>query len=92
MFEQNILGLQVTMHNALLMAVVDAGEDLLHEYGAISFAELSTLEDFVEELATLADLRDQVIALVILEELVHFDDIGVILKTKHRYYKHFACI
>ena len=92
MFEQNILGLQVTMHNTLLMAVVDAGEDLLHENRAISFAELSTLEDFVEELATLADLRDQVIALVILEELVHFDDIGVILKTKHRYDKHFVRI
>ena len=67
------------MNDISLMAVVDAGEDLLHEDGAVSLAELATLEDLVEELATLADLSDKIVTLLILEELVHLDDVGVIL-------------
>ena len=69
------------MDDVGLMAVVDAGKDLLHEDCSVSLAELATLEDLVEELTTLADLRDQVITLLIFKELVHFDDIGVILKA-----------
>ena len=43
------------MDNVGLMAVVDAGEDLLHEDCGISLAEFSALENFVEKLTTLAD-------------------------------------
>ena len=82
LFEQDVLRLQVTMHDVGLVAVVDAGEDLFHENSSIAFAELTTLEDLVEELATLADLGHQVIALLILEELVHLDDVRVILHEK----------
>ena len=67
------------MHNVSLVAVVDAGEDLFHEDGTVALAELAALEDFVEELATLADLSDEVVALLVLEELVHFDNVRVIL-------------
>ena len=71
------------MHNVLLMAVVDAREDLLHEDGAVALVEFAALQDLVEELATLANLSDQVVALLVLEELVHLDDVGVVLrKTK----------
>ena len=69
------------MNDISLMAVVDAGEDLLHEDGAVSLAELATLENLVEELATLADLSDEIVTLLILEELVHLDDVGMILQT-----------
>ena len=65
------------------MAIVDAGEDLLHEDSAVSLAELATLEDLVEELTALADLGDQVVTLLIFKELVHFDDVGVILKHRN---------
>jgi len=43
------------MHDVVLMAVVDAGEDLLHENGGVALAEFSTVKDLVEELTTLAD-------------------------------------
>lgn len=60
------------------MAVVDAGEDLLHEDGAIALAEFAALKNLVEELAALANLSDQIVSLLVFEELVHFDDVGVV--------------
>ena len=80
LLEQDVFWLKITMHNVGLMTVVDAGKNLLHENSSISLAELASLEDLVEEFTTLADLCDQVVALIVLEELIHFDDVGVILK------------
>ena len=82
LLEQDVLRFQVTMHDVGLVAVVDAGEDLFHEDSSIALAELTTLEDLIEKLTTFADLGDQVIALLILEELVHLDDVRVILYMK----------
>ena len=81
LLEQDVLRLQITMHDVGLVAVVDAGEDLLHEYSSVALAELAALEDFVEELATLADFGDEVVALLVFEELVHLDDVGVVLQS-----------
>ena len=63
------------------MTVVDAGEDLLHEDSAVALTEFATLQNLVEELATLANLSDQVVPLLVFEELVHFDDVGVVLHS-----------
>ena len=57
--KKDILGLQITVDDVSLMAVVDAREDLLHEDGGVALAELSTLQDLVEELTALADSRKQ---------------------------------
>ena len=43
------------MDNVGLMAIVDAGEDLLHENGTVTFAKFATLQNLIEELTTLAD-------------------------------------
>ena len=82
LLEQDVLRLQITMHDVCLVAVVDAGEDLFHENSSIALAELTALENLIEELTTLADLSDQVIALLVLEELVHLDDVRVVLHIK----------
>ena len=55
LLEENVLGLKIAMNDVGLMAIVDAGKDLLHENGTITLAEFTSLEDFVEELTTLAD-------------------------------------
>ena len=55
LLKQDILGLKITVNNVSLMAVVDAGENLLHENCAISLSEFTTLKDFIEEFTTLAD-------------------------------------
>ena len=101
LLEQNVLGLQIAMDDVCLMTVVDAGEDLFHKDGAVTFAEFAALEDLIEELTTLADskrsekvrvrlccnrerrsgnlLCNKVVAFLIFKELVHFDDVGVVL-------------
>ena len=79
LLEQDILGFQVAVHNVPLVAVVDAGEDLFHEDGTVTLAKFAALEDLIEELATLADLGNEVVAFLILKELKHFDDVWVIL-------------
>ncbi len=111
LFEKDVLGLQVTMHDVGLVAVVDAGEDLLDEDGGVALSKLATLEDLVEKLTSLADpakdnqklttntlqsnelvctksktvndlLGNEIVALLVFEELVHLDDVRVILKRK----------
>ena len=81
LLEQDVLGLQVAMHDVGLVAVVDAGEHLLHKDGSIALAELTTLQDLIEEFTALANLSDEVVTLLVLEELVHLDDIRVVLNT-----------
>ena len=71
------------------MAVVDAGEDLLHEDGAVSLAELATLENLVEELTTLANFGDEVVPLLVLEELVHLDDVWMVLQSAEEIYENY---
>ena len=61
LLEKNVLGLQVTMDDVSLMAVVDARENLLHQNGCVALAELSTLKDLVEQLATLADPTNKIL-------------------------------
>ena len=66
LLEKNVLGLQVAMHDVVLMAVVDAGENLLHEDGGITLAEFSAVKDLVEELTTLANstFRQKVVLII----------------------------
>jgi hypothetical protein len=64
--------------NVVLVAVVDAGEDLLDEDGGVSLCELASCDDLVEQLSALANVSDDVVALLILKELVHFEDIGMV--------------
>ena len=50
------------MHDVVLMAVVDAGEHLFHENGCVALAEFPAVQDFVEELAALANSTRQTIS------------------------------
>ena len=43
------------MHDVLTVAVVDAGEDLLHEDGCVTLSEFATLQNLIEKLTSLAD-------------------------------------
>ena len=43
------------MDDIVLMAIVDAGEDLLHKNGSVSLRKLSSLQNLVEELSSFAD-------------------------------------
>jgi hypothetical protein len=43
------------VHDIVLVAVVDAGQDLFDQDGAIFFGELASGDDLVEELSSFAD-------------------------------------
>ena len=55
LLEEDILRLEITMHDVGLVAVVDAREDLLHENCCVTFCKFASVEDLVEEFTTLAD-------------------------------------
>ena len=55
LFKEDVLGLEITMDNVGLVAIVDAGKDLLHENGTVALAEFSTLQNLIEELTAFAD-------------------------------------
>ena len=57
LLEKDVLGLEIAMDDVVLMAVVDAGEDLLHEHGGVTLAEFATVKDLIKELTTLADSK-----------------------------------
>jgi hypothetical protein len=77
--------------NVVLVAIVDARQNLLHKDGGILLCELSSGDDLVEKLSSFADperrklkkecvlLCDNVVALLVLEEFVHLDNVGVVL-------------
>lgn len=58
LLEKNVFGLKITMDDIGLMAIVDAGKDLLHEDCTITLSEFATLENFIKKFATLADSTD----------------------------------
>ena len=45
------------MNDIVLVAVINAGKNLLHQNGAVSLGELAALEDLIEKLTTLADSK-----------------------------------
>jgi len=58
--EEEVLGLEVAVDDAVLVDVVDACDDLLHEGDGLLLAESLVLDDVVEELAALCVLHDEV--------------------------------
>jgi len=66
------------MYDVAFVAIVDARQYLLHKHGGILFAELSSGYDLVKKLTTLADVCDDVVSLLILEELVHLQDVWMV--------------
>jgi calcium-dependent protein kinase len=53
------------------MAIIDARKNLLHKDSTVSFGEFAALQNFIEELTSLADLGNKVITLLILKEIDH---------------------
>jgi hypothetical protein len=83
LLEQDVFGLKIAMDDVVLMAVVDAGQNLLDQKGGIAFSELTAGDNLVEEFSTFADFLNQVVTFIVLKELVHLDDVGVIKLLKN---------
>ena len=58
MVKEQIFGLQVSVHDAELMEVLDTTDDLLEEFARLSFFQLLLLNNVVEELTSTDELHD----------------------------------
>ena len=86
--EQHVFGLEVPVHDGLLVAVVDGREQLLHNQADLLLRELlgfvlvfDALQDLVEQFAALTDLGYDVEPLLVLQKLVYLYDVRVVLRV-----------
>ena len=78
LLQQDIFGLKISVNDVILVAVINARQNLFHENGRVLLRKLASRDDLIEELTTLADISDDVISLLVLEELVHLKNIRVV--------------
>jgi hypothetical protein len=80
-----VLWLQVSMHNIKAVAVIDGLNNLLEYVTCLELIKELFLHDHVEELASLTELGDEVNILGIFEILVHFEDVRMIQSLEYLY-------
>lgn len=73
LIDQNVLGLQISVHNPLFVHVVDRRQNLLDNLGSFSLTEKSTLLDVVEQVTSVAQLEDKNVLPSVLEHLEQLD-------------------
>mmetsp|Transcript_117288 Transcript_117288/g.328260 ORF Transcript_117288/g.328260 Transcript_117288/m.328260 type:complete len:279 (+) Transcript_117288:813-1649(+) len=76
--QQEVFRFDVPVANVAVVDVVHAPEDLLHDERRVVLREVPGGDDVVEEVASGAELHDEVEALAVLEELEELDDVGVV--------------
>ena len=74
MVKKQVLGLQISVHDAKLVKVLDSTNDLLEELARLSLLKLLLLDDVVEELATTDELHDEEELLGCLNDLKQVND------------------
>lgn len=67
------------MDDLVEVAVVDGGEQLLHVHLSVLLGKHGLLDNLFKQLASLAKLGHDVVAFLVLEEFVEFEDIRVVL-------------
>mmetsp|Transcript_84081 Transcript_84081/g.224757 ORF Transcript_84081/g.224757 Transcript_84081/m.224757 type:complete len:272 (-) Transcript_84081:7-822(-) len=76
--KEEVLGLDVAVHDLPLVEVEQSGEDLLHHTSCLGLSEGSQLEDLIKKLSPLTQLHHKVDEPCVLEDLVEPDDIRMI--------------
>ena len=76
--EQYVLRLDIAVDDPVLVAVVDRAQKLFHNVHGVPFREYIAILDQAEDVSALAELRDQIVALVVLEQLVGPQDVGMV--------------
>mmetsp|Transcript_22174 Transcript_22174/g.48489 ORF Transcript_22174/g.48489 Transcript_22174/m.48489 type:complete len:219 (+) Transcript_22174:857-1513(+) len=76
--EQEILRLEISVANMVLVHVVDGPDNLLHQYGGLDLGEVSGLDNSVEEFSSSSEFHHEVDVSVVLKRLEELDDVRVI--------------
>lgn len=77
-FEEEVFGFQVSMDDILGVDIGDCAKDLLHDVDSLFFAECLFVDDFFEQFATGAQLRDDEDGVVVEVDFDEFDDVWVV--------------
>ena len=78
----DVLWLEVTVDHAEVVAVADRLQQLLHDFGGLELRETYLVLDRFEELNTLAQLGDEEVVDVVLEDLEYLHDVRVVQLTQ----------
>ncbi|GBE60051.1 ABC transporter ATP-binding protein, putative [Babesia ovata] len=81
--KQQVLGLEVAVHDVLLVHVVDTAEHLLDNLRGVLLGEALSVDNFVEQFAAGVQLRDEVVVLLVLVELEDLHDVRVVQRLEH---------
>ena len=76
--EQEVLWLEISVRDALIVAVVERMQDLFENLSGVLLGEELVLDDTVKQLATSANLSDKVHVLVIVEVLIELEHVRMI--------------
>mmetsp|Transcript_46424 Transcript_46424/g.61484 ORF Transcript_46424/g.61484 Transcript_46424/m.61484 type:complete len:245 (+) Transcript_46424:821-1555(+) len=79
---EHILRLQITINNALLMQMRKCESNLSCEELSLVLREHSHLNEMAEELTTLDKLHEEVDTVLVLEDILHVDEEGVVDLTQ----------
>jgi hypothetical protein len=73
------------MHNAVLMAVIDAGQQLFHNLSGIRLAQIASPDYFIKQLPTLNDVSDDVKPQGVLKVFIDLDNVRVVKMLQDRH-------
>lgn len=75
--KQQVLGLEVPVHNVQAVQVLDTQQDLVYKARSVCFGVVALLQELVKELAALSQVCDQVHGVLGLEHLEQGDTVLV---------------
>lgn len=75
--QQQVLWLEITMHNAKLVNILDSADDLLIHLGSLVLLKSPILHDVLKQLTARAILHDEVQVVMVLNHLVQLDNLRV---------------
>mmetsp|Transcript_12440 Transcript_12440/g.32960 ORF Transcript_12440/g.32960 Transcript_12440/m.32960 type:complete len:541 (+) Transcript_12440:91-1713(+) len=75
---EDVLGLEVAVDDAVVVQVLDAGDDLVHGLGGVLFGELGLHGKDIVERATVAEFHDNEEIVGVFEDVEGLDEVGVL--------------
>lgn len=81
--KNDILRLQVSVHDALLVEVIHRTHNLGHDVGYIPLSELLDTPYILQQLPPIAILGDDVVRTLVLKHVVQFNYVGVVYLTQN---------
>ncbi len=77
MIKEEIFRFEISVNDAVLMNVLDTGEDLLHKLDGFGLIEAFSFDDVIEKFTAFSILHDEVDVGFCFDNFVELDDVGM---------------